>query len=223
MVTHGTDTIEETAYFLDLAAKCNESMVLAGAMRPSMGISADGPLSLYNVVVTATGKALANHEVLVMMNDTVIDGCDTAKTNTTDAVISKSINYGPLGYVHNSRVDYQRTSVHKHTTSTPFDMSKLTEPPKAGTVYDYTNASDLPVKTLVDVSYAGVVSAGVGNGNLYKTIPDTLATATYKGIVVVHSSRVPTGAVAQDAEIDDAKYGFVASDSLNPQGARVLS
>ena len=87
---------------------------------------------------------------------------------------------------------------------------------------NYANASDLPAKALVDAGYDGIVSAGVGNGNLYKTIFDTLATAAKNGTAVVRSSRVPTGATTQDAEVDDAKYGFVASGMLNPQKARVL-
>ncbi|MGT4719305.1 L-asparaginase 2, partial [Escherichia coli] len=103
-----------------------------------------------------------------------------------------------------------------------FDVSKLNELPKVGIVYNYANASDLPAKALVDADYDGIVSAGVGNGNLYKTVFDTLATAAKNGTAVVRSSRVPTGATTQDAEVDDAKYGFVASGTLNPQKARVL-
>ena len=93
---------------------------------------------------------------------------------------------------------------------------------KVGIVYNYANASDLPAKALVDAGYDGIVSAGVGNGNLYKSVFDTLATAAKNGTAVVRSSRVPTGATTQDAEVDDAKYGFVASGTLNPQKARVL-
>lgn len=197
VVTHGTDTMEETAYFLDLTVKCNKPVVLVGAMRPSTGMSADGPFNLYNAVVTAADKASANRGVLVVMNDTVMDGRDVTKTNTTDVATFKSVNYGPLGYIHNGKIDYQRTPARKHTTSTPFDVSKLTELPKVGIVYNYANASDLPAKALVDAGYAGIVSAGVGNGNLYKTIFDTLATAAHKGTVVVRSSRVPTGATTR--------------------------
>lgn len=222
MITHGTDTMEETAYFLDLTVKCNKPVVLVGAMRPSTSMSADGPFNLYNAVVTAADKQSANRGVLVVMNDTVMDGRDVTKTNTTDVATFKAVNYGPLGYIHNGKIDYQRTPERKHTTSTPFDVSKLTALPKVGIVYNYANASDLPAKALVDAGYDGIVSAGVGNGNLYKTVFDTLATAAHNGTVVVRSSRVPTGATTQDAEVDDAKYGFVASGTLNPQKARVL-
>lgn len=214
--------MEETAYFLDLTVKCDKPVVMVGAMRPSTSMSADGPFNLYNAVVTAADKASANRGVLVVMNDTVLDGRDVTKTNTTDVATFKSVNYGPLGYIHNGKIDYQRTPARKHTSDTPFDVSKLNELPKVGIVYNYANASDLPAKALVDAGYDGIVSAGVGNGNLYKTVFDTLATAAKNGTAVVRSSRVPTGATTQDAEVDDAKYGFVASGTLNPQKARVL-
>lgn len=222
VITHGTDTMEETAYFLDLTVKCNKPVVLVGAMRPSTSMSADGPFNLYNAVVAAVDPQSANRGVMVVMNDTVLDGRDVTKTSTTDVATFKSVNFGPLGYIHNGKIDYQRTPARKHTTSTPFDVSTLSELPKVGIIYNYANASDLPVKALVDAGYEGIVSAGVGNGNLYKTVFDTLATAAHEGTVVVRSSRVPAGYTTRDAEVDDGKYGFVASGSLNPQKARVL-
>ncbi|WP_392430616.1 L-asparaginase 2 [Edwardsiella piscicida] len=222
VITHGTDTMEETAYFLDLTVKCDKPVVLVGAMRPSTAMSADGPFNLYNAVVTAADPASANRGVLVAMNDTVLDGRDVTKTNTTGVETFKSVNYGPLGYIHNGKIDYQRTPARKHTTQTPFDVSKLTSLPKVGIVYNYANASVLPVEALVKDGYQGIVSAGVGNGNIYKTVFDALANAAHDGVAVVRSSRVPTGSTTQDAEVDDAKYGFIASGTLNPQKARIL-
>ncbi len=95
VITHGTDTMEETAYFLDLTVKCDKPVVMVGAMRPSTSMSADGPFNLYNAVVTAADKASANRGVLVVMNDTVLDGRDVTKTNTTNVATFKSVNYGP--------------------------------------------------------------------------------------------------------------------------------
>ncbi|WP_395756339.1 L-asparaginase 2 [Edwardsiella ictaluri] len=222
VITHGTDTMEETAYFLDLTVKCDKPVVLVGAMRPSTAMSADGPFNLYNAVVTAADPTSANRGVLVAMNDTVLDGRDVTKTNTTGVETFKSVNYGPLGYIHNGKIDYQRTPARKHTTQTPFDVSKLTSLPKVGIVYNYANASALPVEALVKDGYQGIVSAGVGNGNMYKTVFDALANAAHDGVAVVRSSRVPTGSTTQDAEVDDARYGFIASGTLNPQKARIL-
>lgn len=222
VITHGTDTLEETAYFLDLTVKCNKPVVIVAAMRPATAMSADGPFNLYNGVITAADPQSARRGVLVAMNDEVLDGRDVTKTNTTAVQTFQSPNFGPLGYIHNGKVDYQRSPQRKHTSSTPFDVSQLTTLPKVGIIYNYANASDAPTKALIAEGYQGIVSAGVGNGNIYKTVFDTLATAAHSGVAVVRSSRVPTGSTTEDAEIDDAKYGFVASGTLNPQKARVL-
>ncbi|MBH3110624.1 L-asparaginase 2 [Serratia ureilytica] len=222
VITHGTDTLEETAYFLDLTVKCDKPVVLVGAMRPATAMSADGPFNLYNAVVTAADPQSANRGVLVAMNDSVLDARDVTKTSTTAVQTFQSPNFGPLGYIHNGKIDYQRSPQRKHTRETPFDVSKLNELPKVGIIYNYANASDAPVKALIAEGYQGIVSAGVGNGNLYKTVFDTLATAAHSGVAVVRSSRVPPGATTEDAEVDDAKYGFVAAGTLNPQKARIL-
>ncbi|HIF9187818.1 TPA: L-asparaginase 2 [Photobacterium damselae] len=222
VITHGTDTMEETAYFLDLTVKSKKPVVLVGAMRPSTAMSADGPVNLYNAVVAATDEDSKGRGVLVTMNDTIFDARDVTKTNTTSVNTFQSPNFGPLGYIHNSDAKYQRSPERKHTTETIFDVSKLTSLPKVGIVYNYANASDLPVKALIDAKFDGIVSAGVGNGNLYHTVFDQLGKASKDGIMVVRSSRTPTGSTTLDAEIDDAKYGFVASGTLNPQKARIL-
>ncbi|MCW8328985.1 L-asparaginase 2 [Photobacterium sp. SDRW27] len=222
VITHGTDTMGETAYFLDLTVKSDKPVVLVGAMRPSTAMSADGPMNLYNAVVTAADKDSKGHGVLVAMNDTVFDARDVTKMNTTAVNTFQSPNFGTLGYIHNGDVTYQRSPERKHTTDTVFDVSKLKELPKVGIVYNYANASDLPVKAFIDAKYDGIVSAGVGNGNMYHTIFDELVKASKDGVMVVRSSRTPTGSTTLDAEVDDAKFGFVASGTLNPQKARIL-
>ncbi|PSW07264.1 L-asparaginase 2 [Photobacterium lipolyticum] len=222
VITHGTDTMEETAYFLDLTVKSEKPVVLVGAMRPSTAMSADGPTNLYNAVVTATDEDSKGRGVLVAMNDSVFDARDVTKTSTTAVQTFQSPNFGTLGFIHNSDVKYQRSPERKHTTDTPFDVSKLNVLPKVGIVYNYANASELPVKALVNAKYDGIVSAGVGNGNMYHTVFDELAKASKNGVMVVRSARTPTGSTTLHAEVDDDKYGFVASGTLNPQKARIL-
>ncbi len=222
VITHGTDTMEETAYFLDLTVKSDKPVILVGAMRPSTAMSADGPVNLYNAVVAATDKDSAGRGVLVAMNDTVFDARDVTKTNTTSVNTFQSPNFGPLGYIHNGDVQYQRSPERKHTTKAEFDVSKLKTLPKVGIVYNYANATALPVTAMVDAKFDGIVSAGVGNGNIYHTVFDELAKASKEGVVVVRSARTGSGSTTLDAEIDDAKYGFVASGTLNPQKARIL-
>ena len=185
-------------------------------------MSADGPLNLYSAVVTASDPSSKGRGVMVAMNDTVLDARDVTKTNTTGVQTFAAPNFGPLGYIHNGKIDYQRSPARLHTSNTPFDVSKLDKLPQVGIVYNYANATDLPAKAMVDAKFDGIVSAGVGNGNLYHTLFDTLAKASKDGIRVVRSARVPTGATTLDAEIDDAKYGFVAAGTLNPQKARIL-
>ncbi|PQJ89420.1 L-asparaginase 2 [Aliivibrio sifiae] len=222
VITHGTDTMEETAYFLDLTVKSDKPVILVGAMRPSTAMSADGPVNLYNAVVAATDKDSSGRGVLVAMNDTVFDARDVTKTNTTSVNTFQSPNFGSLGYIHNGDVQYQRSPERKHTTEVEFDVSKLKTLPKVGIVYNYANASALPVTAMVDAKFDGIVSAGVGNGNIYHSVFDELAKASKEGVVVVRSARTGSGSTTLDAEIDDAKYGFVASGTLNPQKARIL-
>ncbi|TDB62560.1 L-asparaginase 2 [Photorhabdus khanii] len=221
VITHGTDTMEETAYFLDLTTQCQKPIVMVGAMRPSTALGADGPLNLYNAVVVASDKESARRGVLMAMNNAVISGRAVVKMSTTEVQSFQPINVGAEGFVHNGKVNYY-TEAKPRADKAIFDVSKLDKLPKVGIVYNYANASDLPAKALLNDGYQGIVSAGVGNGNMYKAIFDTLAKAAKDGVVVVRASRVPVGYVTQDAEVDDSKYGFVASERLNPQKARVL-
>jgi len=222
VITHGTDTMEETAYFLNLTVKSDKPVVLVGSMRPSTAKSADGPMNLYNAVVTATDKDSQGKGVLVAMNDEVFGARDVTKTNTTSVQTFQAPNFGPLGYIHNSDVQYQRTPSRHHTTETTFDLSNIKKLPKVGIVYNYANASSLPVTAFVNAKFDGIVSAGVGNGNMYHTVFDALAKASKNGTMVVRSSRTPTGSTTLHAEVNDNKYGFIASGTLNPQKARIL-
>ncbi|MDR0219172.1 MAG: L-asparaginase 2 [Enterobacteriaceae bacterium] len=221
VITHGTDTMEETAYFLDLTTQCSKPVVMVGAMRPSTALGADGPLNLYNAVIVAADKNSANRGVLLAMNDNVVHGRDIGKLSTTEVQAFQAVNAGAQGFVHDGKVNFYSAAPVK-TKQAAFDISKLNELPKVGIVYNYSNASDLPAKAFVENGYKGIVSAGVGNGNIYKSIFDTLAQAAKHGVVVVRSSRIPFGYTTQNAEVDDSKYGFVASERLNPQKARVL-
>ncbi len=222
VITHGTDTMEETAYFLNLTVKCDKPIVMVGAMRPATALSADGPSNLYNAVVVAIDPNSKNRGVVVAMNETVLDARDAIKSNTTAVDTFKAAHFGPLGFIHNGKVIYQRMPTRKHTTQSEFDISKLESLPKVGIVYSYANASAAPLKALIDEKYAGIVTAGVGNGNLFHSLFDAANSARQQGILIVRSSRIATGATTEDAEIDDAKYGWVAAGSLNPQKARIL-
>lgn len=222
VITHGTDTMGETAYFLDLTVKSDKPVVLVGAMRPSTAMSADGPMNLYNAVVTAADKDSRGRGVLVAMNDKVFDARNVTKTNTTAVDTFQSPNFGALGYIHNSDVSYHLNKDTSQGSAPVFNVSHLKTLPQVGIVYNYANASDLPVKALRHAKFDGIVSAGVGNGNMYHSIFSELAKASKEGIMVVRSSRTPTGPTTLDAEVDDDKYAFVASGTLNPEKSRIL-
>ena len=222
VVTHGTDTMEETAYFVNLTAKCEKPIVFVGAMLPSTGLSADGPKNLYNAVVVASTKEAGGRGAMVAMDDKIISARDVIKTNTTSVETFQGANFGTMGYIFNSKVHFANTPDTPHTNDTPFDVSKLDKLPKVGIVYNYSNVPAEPLKALLDAGYEGIVTAGVGNGNIHKNLFPLLEKAAKDGVAVVRSSRVPTGSATKDAEIDDKKYGFVAGQFLNPQKARVL-
>ena len=222
VVTHGTDTMEETSYFVHLAAKCNKPIVFVGAMLPSTGLSADGPKNLYNAVVVASDKGAQGKGVLVAMDDKVIGARDVIKHNTTMVETFQGANFGTMGAIFNSKVHWANTPVQKHTVDTEFDVSKLESLPKVGIVYNYANVPVEPLEALLKAGYKGIVTAGVGNGNIHKNLFPTLEKAVKDGVAVVRSSRVATGSATKDGEINDAQYGFVAGQFLNPQKARVL-
>ena len=222
VITHGTDTMEETAYFLNLTVKSDKPVVLVGAMRPSTAISADGPLNLYNAVVTASDRNSRGKGVLVVMNGTILGAESVTKMHTTGVETFQAPNSGALGYVLNSQAVYNQTPLKKHTNQSVFDVSQLNTLPKVGIVYSYSNIEVDMVEPMLKNGYKGIVHAGVGNGNIHRNVFPVLEEARKQGILVVRSSRVPTGPSTLDNEVDDERYEFVASQQLNPQKARIL-
>jgi len=222
VVTHGTDTMEETAYFLNLTVNSDKPVILVGSMRPSTSMSADGPLNLYNAVVVAASPLSKGHGVLVVMNGSIIGAHNVLKTNTVSVQTFQAPNSGAIGYVQNGQVFYSLTPAKKHTINSVFNVDGLNKLPKVGIVYGYSDIQADMVSPMLKNGYKGIVYAGVGNGNYHKNVFPELLKAEKKGIQVVRSSRVPTGPTTLDAEVDDAKYHFVASEELNPQKARIL-
>ncbi len=222
VITHGTDTMEETAYFLNLTVKSDKPVVITGAMRPSTALSADGPLNIYNAVVTACAKESKGKGVLIAMNGLILGAESAVKMNTVDVETFQAPNSGALGYIFNGKAFYNQATLKKHTTQSVFDVNQLTTLPKVGIVYSYSNIEADMVSPMLNEGYRGIIHAGVGNGNIHKNIFPILIEARKKGILVVRSSRVPTGPTTLDAEVNDANYEFVASGELNPQKSRIL-
>ncbi len=222
VITHGTDTIEETAYFLDLTVKSKKPVVVVGAMRPSTAISADGPINLYNAVLLAGSKDAVGKGVLVALNDQINAGRDVSKVNTSTADTFKTPDLGFLGYMQDNKPHFYRLPVRKHTADTEFDVSKLDALPQVDIVYGYANMNRVALDANVAAGAKGIVQAGVGDGSMAAQMLPAFREARQKGVIVVRSSRVGSGIVARNGEVNDDKEDFVVSDTLNAQKARIL-
>lgn len=222
VVTHGTDTMEETAYFLNLVVKSDKPVVMVGSMRPSTAVSADGPLNLYNAIGVVVDEDARGRGVLVVMNDWIHAAHSLTKTSTTAIQTFMSPLRGVVGIASYGKNDFYNSPVWKHTTGSEFDIATVTRLPRVDIIYA---CADMP-PDLIDASVAngakGIIIAGVGNGNMNKASLEAASRAVKKGVLVVRSSRVATGSVGRNVEVNDDELGFIASDELNPQKSRIL-
>jgi L-asparaginase len=224
VVTHGTDTMEETAYFLNLTAKTDKPVVMVGSMRPSTAVSADGPLNLYNAVGVAADPQAKGRGVLVVMNDWIHGAHSLTKTSTTAVQTFMSPIRGIVGVASYGKNDWYTSPEWKHTTETEFDagQAEAKDLPRVDIIFVSADMSPDLITASANGGAKGIVLAGVGNGNMNKASVDAAAAAVKKGVVVVRSSRVATGNVGRNVELKDDDLGFIASDELNPQKSRIL-
>lgn len=224
VVTSGTNTLEETSYFLHLTVRSDKPVVLVGAMRPATAISADGPLNLLNAVKTAIAPESRGKGGLIVLNDEINAARDTMKTNTLRVETFKAPELGILGYVDEDKVSYYRATTRRHTVNSEFDIASLTTLPKVSIIYSYIEPDASLVMAAVKGGARGLVFAGTGNGTL--TISEQAAVKEINAMpaatrpVLVRSSRVANGRVTPTAEFD--AMNMVASDTLTPQKARIL-
>jgi len=222
VITHGTDTIEETAYFLNLVVKSRKPVVLTAAMRPSTALSADGPLNFFNAVAVAANKDAAGRGVLVVVNDWIHGASSLTKTSTTAVQTFLSPVRGLVGTVAYGEAEFYRGPVGKNTVDSEFSLEGVTALPRVDIIMAHENMDGALIDAAAAAGAKGIVIAGVGNGNMTQPALDALAAQAKKGVVCVRSSRVVTGRVGRKVEVDDDKLGLVASEELNPQKARVL-
>jgi L-asparaginase len=222
VITHGTDTMEETAFFLNLTVKTDKPVVMVGSMRPSTAVSADGPLNLYNAVGVAADPRARGRGVLVVMNDWIHGAHSLTKTSTTAVQTFLSPLRGLVGVTSYGHNDFYSSPVWKHTTHSEFDVSQITKMPRVDIIFACADMSPDLIDAAVASGARGIVIAGVGNGNMNKASVAAAAKAVKKNVVVVRSSRVTTGVVGRNVELNDDQLGFIASDELNPQKARIL-
>lgn len=222
VITHGTDTQEETAYFLNLVIKSDKPVVTTGSMRPSTAVSAEGPLNLYNAVAVAANPKSKGHGVMVVMNDQIHSAQAVTKTNTTSVQTFMSPMQGLMGSVLYGQLEFYREPHGIHTSNSEFSIDGITGLPRVDIIYGGVDAPADMITSAIKLGAKGVVIAGVGNGNMNAAMLDECKKAVAKGIVVVRSTRVPTGYVIRNAEANDDKFGTIASDELNPQKSRIL-
>lgn len=222
VVTHGTDTMEETAFFLNLVVRSAKPVVLVGAMRPATAISADGPMNLYNAVAVAAHPDTHGRGVLVVANDEIHFAREVAKTNTTQLGTFRATHRGLAGVVNAGRLHLYAPPVRRHTCTSEFSVAGRSELPRVDIVYAYAGMGRELIDAAVAAGSRGIVIAGVGDGNLNARALRAAADAAQRGVVIVRSSRTGGGVVERNIEIDDDRHGFVAADELNPQKARVL-
>jgi L-asparaginase len=222
VITHGTDTMEETAFFLNLVIRSEKPVVLVGAMRPATAISADGPMNLYNAVAVAACAATRGRGVLVVANDEIHFSREVAKTNTTQVGTFRATHRGLAGVVNSGRLHLYGPPTRRHTHQSEFSVAGRTTLPRVDIIYAHAGMDRALIDAAVRAGARGLVIAGVGDGNLGAVALAAATEAARTGIAVVRSSRTGGGVVERNIEIDDDGAGFVTADELNPQKARVL-
>ncbi|HEU5259611.1 MAG TPA: asparaginase [Vicinamibacterales bacterium] len=228
VVTHGTSTLEETAYFLNLTVRDDRPVVVTGAMRPATATSADGPLNLLNAVRTASTHDARAKGVLVVLNDEINGAREVTKTNTYRVETFRAPDLGLLGYVDGDAVVFYRSSTRRHTSRTEFDVTQIRELPKVDIYYSYVEPNTEMIDALVKTGVKGIVFAGTGAGTIAAAERAALkalrASPTGPGPVLVRSSRVGSGRVIGLTGLREEydALGLIPGDNLNPQKARIL-
>ena len=221
VITHGTDTLEETAYFLNLTVHSDKPVVLVGAMRPATAMSADGPMNLLNAVRVAVSKEAVGKGVMITMNDEINGARDVTKTNTINVATFKAPELGVLGYVAGGKVKFYKESTRRHTTQSEFDVKGLKELPRVDIVYSHVNADGVMVNAAVKAGAKGIIHDGTGNGSIHQDTEKALVKAQKKGVVIVRSARVGNGPTVPSIRRYTDEH-FLDGDTLSAQKARLL-
>ncbi|HTO92647.1 MAG TPA: type II asparaginase [Candidatus Sulfotelmatobacter sp.] len=221
-ITHGTDTMEETSYFLNLVVHSDKPVVLTGSMRPSTAMSADGPLNIYNAVAIAADPSARGRGVLVTVDDDIHSGHDIVKTHTTDVGTMASGEAGLVGATLFGKQTWYRSPASVHTAKSEFNIDNVNALPRVDIIYAHANMSPDIITSAVQNGAKGLVIAGVGDGNMTAPAVEAVKAAIAKGCVVVRSSRTNGGIIRRNIELNDDQLGTVASMELNPAKARVL-
>ena len=223
VITHGTDTTEETAYFLNLVVHTDKPIVVVASMRPGTAMSADGTLNLFDAITVAGSKDARGRGTFVVMNDTIQSGRDVSKMINIrpDAFQSP---WGPLGMVVEGKNYWFRKLDKRHTMTSEFDIDKMDSLPLVEIAYAAGNVDDVAYKAFANAGAKAIIHAGPGNGSVAAVLVPVLQELRGKGIQIIRSSHVNAGGfVLRNAEQPDDKYDWVVAHDLNPQKARILA
>ncbi len=212
VVTHGTATLEETAYFLNLVIKSEKPVVVVGAMRPFTGVSRDGPFNLLNAVRVAASPKAIGQGVMILLNDEINAARETTKGNTyrMDTFVARDV--GPLGYTDSDQIVFYRKQTTRHTAKSEFDVSQLTALPRVDVTYDYQEADGTAINAFVAAGAKGVIVTGSQR--------EAVTAGQAKGVIFVQSDRKGSGRVLESPRV--AERGVITSDNLAPHKARIL-
>jgi len=224
VITHGTDTMEETGYFLSLVVKSDKPVVLVGSMRPATAISADGPINLYNGVALAGSPQAKGRGPLIVLNDTIHYAREAQKMHTTHMDTFDSPNRGIAGVMNTGKAYFYSLISTRHSTNSEFSIDGLTVAnlPLVVVVYSYVNLGGEFIDAIAEKGVKGIVLAGVGDGNTTDAALAALERAAKKGVAVVRCSRTGSGIVDRNVEVNDDKLGLIAGMELSAQKARIL-
>lgn len=219
VVTHGTDALEETAYFLDLTVRSDKPVVVVGAMRPPGTVSADGPINLIRAIQTAGATESRGRGTLVVLNEEIHDARDVTKTNTHSVETFQSRSWGPLGNVGRDGVNYYRRAEKRDGARSEFDVMEKTpdDLPRVDILYSYNGADGAGAQGFADAGAVGLVVAGSGGGGTSRELGQTLRELAEGGMWLVRTSRTGSGSVG-----GSERGTFVGADDLLPQKARIL-
>jgi L-asparaginase len=222
VITHGTATLEETAYFLNLTLRADVTVVLVGAQRPATGLSSDAGLNLLNAMRVAGAPEARGLGVLVLLNDEIQTARDVTKTSTLRLETFRSPDLGMLGYADpDGRVAIYRRPSRRHAPDTEFDVRGRTDLPRVDIAASYAGSDGAAIGAFVAAGARAIVSASLPPGVTTPAETEALLEARRRGVLVVLSSRAGSGRVLPRALL--RKQGFVVADNLTPQKARVLA
>lgn len=220
VIQHGTSTLEETAYALNLLSKVSVPVVLVGAQRPASALSTDAAMNLANAFRVASHPDARGQGVLVVLNDEIQSAREVTKTSTYRMQTFRSPDFGVLGQADGDSINFYRRTMRQHAPDTEFDIRAIDALPRVDIVYSYAGGDGAAVQAFVDAGAKGIVCATLAPGFSPPLEMQALQQAADAGVIVVQSSRVGSGRVFA---LDSARRaGFIGADNLNPQKARVL-